>query len=515
VSSACSLSANSDSDPVDDSEFDEERASGLREQRPDFRQTDDFLAREREGQLIGDKWRLDRLLGIGGMAAVYEATHRNGHRAALKVLHPSLSYVPEVRQRFLEESYTANRINHDGVVTIRDDGILDDGTLFLIMDLLTGETLDGFYDRCGCTVVEALHIADAVLDVLIAAHALGIIHRDIKPENIFITHDRQIKLLDFGIAWRPDAVTIDGDYALGTPIFMPPEQASCDWQAVDGRTDLWALGATLYLLLTGKYVHAAQSVDEELATAMTQAVLPVRSIAPSVPEPVAAIVDKALAFDQNDRFADAAAMQRAVRNALKLLTDSPALQACSTPAPVITVSNADLDLSDLDLGKPTPLYRVLVGSLAVAALFGAAAIVIDHRDSSHVLERPKPLHQAPPILAPDHLSGEGSVPSPIDRVVSEEPPSSLLADIQPADSVPPPAEPDAMSSRSGRRRVTALSAATTPITRATRHSPRTTSQTASYRAAEKTILKARPVETADPVVESPPIVVQDPLSRRK
>ncbi|HEX2880754.1 MAG TPA: protein kinase [Polyangiaceae bacterium] len=484
------------------------------------------MAREREGQFLGDKWRLDRLIGLGGMAAVYEATHRNGHRAALKVLHPSLNHVPEVRQRFLEESYTANRINHGGVVTIRDDCILDDGTLFLIMDLLEGETLDEFYDRCGCTVVEALHIADAVLDVLISAHALGIIHRDIKPENIFITHDRQIKLLDFGIAWRPDAVTIDGDYALGTPIFMPPEQASCDWQAVDGRTDLWALGATLYLLLTGRYVHSAQSVDEELTVAMTQQVRPVRSIGPSVPEVVAAIVDTALAFDRNDRFADATSMQQAVRYALQLLTADPSLQPSNTQQTVVSAplaaasSEADLDISDLDLGKPVQLPRVLLGSLAVGTLFGAAVVLIDHYHPPRLHDVLKPLYQAPPALAPDPLGSDVTAPPHTGLLASQEPLSSTsLADIPPPKAIQPPEDPDrpSASPKPNRAHSTARWSAPTR-TPSSMTQPLATPRTGNSPPAnpiEQPTPKRRPVEIVEPAFVTPPTVDQDPLSRRK
>jgi serine/threonine-protein kinase len=259
------------------------------------------------------------------------------------------------------------------------------------------------------------------LDVLIAAHALGIIHRDIKPENIFVTCDRQVKLLDFGIAWRPDAVTIDGDCALGTPIFMPPEQASCDWQAVDGRTDLWSLGATLYLLLTGTYVHSAQTIDGELAAAIAQPVRPVRSVAPSVPEPVAAIVDTALAFDRSDRFADATTMQQAVRGALQLLSN-PLLQpnnvshqgarASQSSIPV----DEDLDVSNFS-SKPASLSRALLWSFAAALFFGGVAVVIDPHDSVRLFDG---LVQRP-TLASDQLSSELPIPTHSGRLVSQEP----------------------------------------------------------------------------------------------
>src|SRR5690349_1189315 len=98
------------------------------------------LARTRLGELVG-KWRLDRLIGVGGMAAVFEATHRNGNRVAIKMLHPDLTGFDEIRERFLAEGYAANRVSHPGVVTVRDEGTTDDGAVFLVMDLLRGQTL--------------------------------------------------------------------------------------------------------------------------------------------------------------------------------------------------------------------------------------------------------------------------------------------------------------------------------------------------------------------------------------
>jgi serine/threonine protein kinase len=359
--------------PVDISDYDEERPSGLRDQRWSAGRADDVLAKEREGLLLGDRWRLDRLVGVGGMAAVYEATHRNGHRAALKVLHPSLSYIPEVRQRFLEESYTANRVNHTGVVTIRDECTLEDGTIFLIMDLLEGGSLEAFHERANCSLSEALRIADAVLDILIAAHSVGVIHRDIKPGNIFMTSDGQVKLLDFGVAWRADAISIDGNFALGTPAFMAPEQARCDWESIDGRTDVWALGATLYLLLTNRHVRSTQTMDEEMVAAMTQPADSVRSIAPSLPSAVVEIVDRALAFDKQDRFPDALSMQLAVRAALRELERStPPSVPEGLEKSIVLHAAVDLDSSNAALGNPKRLSRYALG-LAFGLLLGAGA----------------------------------------------------------------------------------------------------------------------------------------------
>src|SRR5208282_3560858 len=159
-------------------------------------------AQVRVGQVLKEKWRLDGLLGVGGMAAVYAATHRNGSRVAIKLLHPELSTHHEVRTRFLREGYVANAVGHEGAVRITDDDVAEDGSAFLVMELLDGETLEDRRIRSGGQLNEdeVLSVADQLLDVLIAAHAKGVIHRDLKPDNVFITRTGQVKLLDYGIA---------------------------------------------------------------------------------------------------------------------------------------------------------------------------------------------------------------------------------------------------------------------------------------------------------------------------
>jgi serine/threonine-protein kinase len=281
-------------------------------------------AQARVGQPLLGKWRLDTLLGIGGMAAVYSATHRNGIRVAIKVLHADHSHVEEVRERFLEEGYAANGVGHPGVAAVLDDGTTDDGSAFLVMELLDGETLDQRLERYGHPMAaeEVLAVADQVLDVLAAAHAAGIVHRDIKPENIFVTRNGEVKLLDFGIARnvqsRRTHVTQTG-FAMGTPAFMPPEQARGRAELITGRTDLWALGATMFWLLSGRMVREAETVNEELLQAMTRSAPSLRPVAGVAPC-VATLVDRALEFAPDDRWPDARSMQQAVRAAFTEIT---------------------------------------------------------------------------------------------------------------------------------------------------------------------------------------------------
>src|SRR6185369_1933868 len=128
-------------------------------------------AKSRVGQTVNGRWHLDSLLGIGGMAAVYAATHRNGKRVAVKLLHPELSRNGELRQRFLDEGYAANRVGHPSAVSVLDDGVSDEGAVFLVMDLLEGETLEARIRRSGRLAPrEVLFIADSLLDVLAHAH---------------------------------------------------------------------------------------------------------------------------------------------------------------------------------------------------------------------------------------------------------------------------------------------------------------------------------------------------------
>src|SRR5688572_8798492 len=159
-------------------------------------------ARQRVGVTLKEKWTLDELVGVVGMAAVYSATHRNGMRVAVKMLHTELSVDPEVRSRFLREGYLANKVDHAGAVAVLDDETAEDGAVFLVMELLEGETLAHRFERKARTLLieEVLLIADKVLDILAAAHDKHIVHRDIKPDNIFLTRAGDVKVLDFGIA---------------------------------------------------------------------------------------------------------------------------------------------------------------------------------------------------------------------------------------------------------------------------------------------------------------------------
>ncbi len=324
----------------------------------------DEEALAREGTVLNEKWTLVRLLGIGGMGAVYAARHRNGARAAVKVLHPEYSRHKEVRERFRREGYAANKVDHPGVVKVLDDDVVasgpDAGTAYLVMELLEGESLQ---DRLESGVVigerNFLEIANGVLEVLGAAHECGVVHRDLKPENLFFVNEgkgrSRIKVLDFGLARLLDQQSITSyGMALGTPSFMSPEQAAGKLDEVDGRTDLFALGATGFRLRTGRRIHEAEDMVDLVQMMARMPAPPIRSVAPDVSAPYARVIDTALQFRREDRYPSAAAMQEDVRRAIAELSEQTATLA-QTAAPAKKPSEATIELSSRDL-EPPPAY---------------------------------------------------------------------------------------------------------------------------------------------------------------
>ena len=303
------------------------------------------------GSVLREKWRLDRLLGVGGMAAVYEATHRNGKRGAVKLLHPAIAHDADARSRFLREGYVANRIGHPGVVAVLDDDTIEDGGVFLVMELLHGQSVDALLESRPSRSLDprmAVDITCQLLDVLHAAHAQGVVHRDIKPENLFLTRENRVKVLDFGIARlrdQPNDSRTQTGSVMGTPAFMPPEQALGDWNRVDHRTDLWAAGATLFTMLTGRLVHEAETVNKLLLAAMTKPAPALASVLPGVHPALARIVDKALAVAPEGRFQSALEMRLAL---LSLHDEAPATIA---PSQAINLALAST-VADPTSGQP-------------------------------------------------------------------------------------------------------------------------------------------------------------------
>ncbi|MGD0530182.1 MAG: serine/threonine-protein kinase [Polyangiaceae bacterium] len=283
-------------------------------------------ANARLGTILRGKYHLDRVLGVGGMAVVYAATHRNKKRFAIKILHPEIAMSGEIRTRFLREGYVANAVEHAGAVAVLDDDTSEDGAAFLVMELIEGKPLDGLWEQHHgrLPVPAVLAAAFQLLDVLGAAHAKAIVHRDIKPANLFVTLDGSLKVLDFGIARLREATasghsaTVTGTL-LGTPAYMAPEQALSKSSEIDGRTDIWAVGASMFTLLSGQLVHEGDNVSQIVVAAATRRARSLASVAPDMDRRVVEIVDRALAFESAHRWPSAAAMREAVGSAYSTL----------------------------------------------------------------------------------------------------------------------------------------------------------------------------------------------------
>lgn len=284
----------------------------------------------RVGHQVRGKWRLDSLIGSGGTAAVYAATHRNRSRAAIKMLHPELSAIASVRATFLREGYAANGVPHEGVVRVIDDDVAEDGSAFLVMELLVGETLEEKLTQAKgpLSMSEACTIVDRVLDILSAGHAQGIQHRDITPKNVLILPGGRVKLIDFGSAYVSDLSQQQSGGTLastpmGTPAFMSPELARGRLNDVDPRTDVFACGALLYTMLVGRPPRRAGTMNEELMQAMSEPLASVKTVRPELPECIAGLVDRALAFEKTDRWPGARAMQDALILAREGISSTP------------------------------------------------------------------------------------------------------------------------------------------------------------------------------------------------
>ncbi|WP_437644180.1 serine/threonine-protein kinase [Sorangium sp. So ce362] len=293
-------------------------------------------AQARVGAVLNGAWRLDALIGLGGMAAVYAATHRSGQRVAIKLLHPDRARDKVDRARFLREKAIVSTVNHPGVVAVLADDVTEDGSPFLVMELLEGETLLQRWkaQEGPLPPAEVLSLSEQILDVLATAHDNEVVHRDLKPDNIFLTRDYSVKLLDFGIARLrvPSGQTsLVGLRAMGTPAYMPPEQARARWDLVDARTDIWALGATMFSLLTNRYVQDASTVNELFFLRMTCPIPSLARIQPSMHPVVVRVVDRALEFAQADRWPDARSMLAAVREAQAAVAVAPPARSTLVP----------------------------------------------------------------------------------------------------------------------------------------------------------------------------------------
>jgi serine/threonine protein kinase len=347
-----------------------------------------------------------RKLGQGGMGAVFEGTHKETRkRVAIKMLLPHLSKQPDVVRRFFNEARAASLIGHAAVVEVFDTGTLPDGAAYLVMEFLDGETLGAYLKQRGRLGNEALPIARDIAAALVMAHQKKIIHRDLKPENVMVLGSPtglRIKVLDFGIAKiAQDAELAAGmgvrtrtGTVLGTPMYMSPEQCLGS-KDVGAPTDVYALGAMLHQLVSGKPPFVGSNVGEMLAMQIYDAPTPlsqrVPGVAPALEKLTLTMLDK-----KPENRPTMAAVLRTLEQLIageEVLGQSPTVeaQAPSTLSPTAGSSSTM---------QPARHSRVWLGA-AAAALVGVGVIVMLATRRPHVTTTttPKPLSSGEPAHA--------------------------------------------------------------------------------------------------------------------
>jgi serine/threonine protein kinase len=383
------------------------------------------------GHALHGKYRLMRLLGDGGMGAVYEAMHeRLGTRVAIKVLHAEIASRPGIVDRFLQEARVSAQIRSTHVAQVIDVDRTPEGDAYMVMELLEGETLLALLERerklsTGVACAFTLQI----LEALEAAHALGVVHRDLKPENVFVTHGTQktvVKLIDFGIAKvkRDGAANLTlAGVTMGTAEYMSPEQAFSADRA-DARSDLYALGVMFYEMLSG--TRPVMGDDPRVIAMKVERgdVKPLVHALPSVPPPLAGFTHRAMAARAEMRFQSAAEM----RLALDRLVGHDA--GGTLPLPLAISAKPSSPPTDREEAAPrTTAPSTLRGTPVDHAAYGSPPL--DPIDS----DPPPPPRSASalPLIAIALLLGIGAV---VALALAQQPRASV---VQPRPSVSSPA----------------------------------------------------------------------------
>lgn len=416
------------------------------------------------GSTVAGKYRVERLIGRGGMGAVYEATNTTiGKRVALKFLDPAASRDRDAVARFQREAESASAVESAHIVQIFDSGMGEDERPFLVMELLQGEDLRAVLRRDGkLPLPDSIHVAGQVARALSRAHAAGIVHRDLKPDNVFLCRRDDdamfVKIVDFGISKvtrreaTADTLTRRGT-VLGTAFYMSPEQAQA-FRDVDGRTDLYSLGSILFEMLTGRPPHTGTVYEAVLIDICTKNAPDIRTLEPDVPDAVAEVIEKALSRDRDERYQDANELYDALALAAPGLlrtggigatraafTSNPALAAesgrRSTPRTKSEPVPSEAESGPITAagtavhpGIPDGRSRrvtIVTGIIAALGAFAVTALAITQLNKSGENENPHPATSGTELEREPGIKPSASTPvAPASGTPTEEEPDAAV-----------------------------------------------------------------------------------------
>jgi serine/threonine protein kinase len=376
-------------------------------------------------------------LGAGGMGEIYKARDpRLNRTVAIKALPASATSDPERRRRFVQEAQAASGLNHPNIIVIHDILTDESGGDYMVMEFVAGKTLAEAIHPGGLGVAKTLQYGAQIADALAAAHAAGIIHRDLKPGNVMVTDGNRVKVLDFGLAKvtvvtsLTDAtqtlgsgpLTVEGSI-LGTVSYMSPEQAQ--GKRVDARSDIFAFGALLYEMITGRKAFEGESALETLTAILRDDVKPVAELAPGIPPELANAITRALRKNPDERWQTMDELY-GVLSSLRTRYESGILTAppqIPPPPP----------------RKPRLPWGAAMAAFGITVGFGGWWVALHRHPKPQSLETtPPPAAAAPAVPAPGPKTGDKpspTAPTAVPPVVAEEkaPPTEVPA-VRPADT---------------------------------------------------------------------------------
>jgi tRNA A-37 threonylcarbamoyl transferase component Bud32 len=366
------------------------------------------------GQVLAGKYRVDRVLGRGGMGVVVEARHvQLEERVALKFLLPDYAQVPEASARFLREARAAVKIKSEHVARVSDVGTLETGAPYMVMEFLEGIDLSKALERYGvCQIPDAVDYLLQTCEAIAEAHGHGIVHRDLKPANLFLTRrpdgTPMIKVLDFGIS-KMAGSGVDNltrtTTSMGSALYMSPEQMQTT-RGVDHRTDIYALGISLYELLAGKQPYYADTLPQLCAEVLTGTPTPIRQLRADVPEGLGAVLEKAYARDREVRYQTIAELcaglapwapvrsQNTLDRIARMAGVAPPVAGAAARPTTGSLSGAMPAVAPAALTGSQPNMAISGSSPAIQYTTGPAA-----QTGNHLAATPPPAQAAPQAVA--------------------------------------------------------------------------------------------------------------------